>query len=44
MCNVNQQINGFSSKFLGVDYVFICIDIDINIPKTDSSNMSTSIT
>ena len=29
----------FELKFLSVECVFICIDIDINIPRIDSGNM-----
>ena len=31
-------------KILGVDYVFICIDIDIHIPKIDSRSMLNNLT
>ena len=43
--NVNQHINGFRIKiFFNLDYVFVCIDIDINIPNIDSRNMSNNVT
>ena len=31
-------------KILSVDYLFICIDIDINIPELDSVNISNNLT
>ena len=35
---------GLDLKILSVDYVFICIDIDINIPEIDSRNISKNLT
>ena len=31
-------------KFLSVDYVFICLDMDIHITKIDSRNMLKDLT
>ena len=41
MCHISADLD---SKIFSVDYVFICIDIDINIPEIDSGNMSKNLT